>query len=69
MLVGGAPHEGDVSTAEIEQLRNSIPQIAIDTVPGAGHFIYEEQPAAVMAAVRRTAQALNVGVMGNTADP
>jgi len=69
VMVGGAPHEGDVSSAEIEQLRNSIPQIAIDTVPGAGHFIHEEQPAAVMAAVRRTAQALNVGVMGNTADP
>ena len=69
LMVGGAPHEGDVGHAEIELLRSSIPQVAIDTVPGAGHFLYEEQPAVVMAAVRRTAQALNVGVMGNTADP
>jgi len=25
----------------------------VDTVPGAGHFLYEEQPAAVVAAVNR----------------
>lgn len=69
LMVGGAPHEGDVGHAEMELLRSSIPQVAIDTVAGAGHFLYEEQPAAVMSVVRRTAQALNVGVMGNTADP
>src|SRR2546421_8299977 len=26
---------------------------AVDTVPGAGHFVYEERPAAVVAAVQR----------------
>jgi len=36
----------------------------LDSVPGAGHFLYEEQPAAVVTAVDRAALAA-----GHAADP
>jgi pimeloyl-ACP methyl ester carboxylesterase len=55
LVVGGAPHEGDVSGAEIVLLEQTLPQFALDSVPGAGHFLYEERPDAVLAAILRTA--------------
>ena len=56
-MIGGAPHDGDVGRDEVELLRRTLPRFAVDSVPGAGHFIYEEQPIAVIAAVRRAAAA------------
>lgn len=53
LLVGGAPHDGDVGAAEVGLLERSLPSFTLDSVPGAGHFIQEEQPAAVLAAVAR----------------
>jgi pimeloyl-ACP methyl ester carboxylesterase len=48
-----ATHEGGVSAAEVALLAAALPLFAVDSVPGVGHFIYEEQPAVVLAAVRR----------------
>ncbi len=53
MLVGGARHEGNASSDELELLRRSLRSFAVDTQPGAGHFIFEEQPAAIVAEILR----------------
>ena len=53
LLLGTAAHEGGVSAEEVAVLAAALPLFVVDSVPGAGHFIYEEQPAAVVAAVRR----------------
>jgi pimeloyl-ACP methyl ester carboxylesterase len=66
MMVGGSPHQGDVGPQEIELLQRTVPRFELDSVPGAGHFLYEEQPAAVIAAVRRAAA---LSVPGATSDP
>lgn len=53
LVVGGARHDGDVGAAEVQLLQRTLPALTLDSVSGAGHFIHEEQPAAVMAAVAR----------------
>ncbi len=58
LLIGGSQHEGDVGRDEVALLRRALPRFAVDSVPGAGHFLYEEQPIAVVAAVQRAAAAL-----------
>ena len=57
LVVGGAPHDGDVGRDEVGLLQRTLPRFALDSVPGAGHFLYEEQPAAVVTAVLRAAMA------------
>lgn len=51
LLLGGAPHVGAPSEAEIRLLERSLPSFRITRVPGSGHFIFEEAPSAVVAAV------------------
>jgi pimeloyl-ACP methyl ester carboxylesterase len=51
LLIGTAPHAGVVPSADVEELRAGLPSFAIDSIPGSGHYIYEEQPWAVLAAV------------------
>jgi pimeloyl-ACP methyl ester carboxylesterase len=58
LLVGGAPHSGGVAGAEIAQLAAQLPLFSADTVAGAGHFIMEERPEAVVAGVRRLTAAI-----------
>jgi pimeloyl-ACP methyl ester carboxylesterase len=53
LAVGTAPHEGGIRQREIDLLGRTLTSFAIDTVVGAGHYLHEEQPAAVGAAVRR----------------
>jgi len=53
LLLGTATHEGGVSAEEVAVLAAARPLFIVDSVPGAGHFIYEEQPAVVVTAVRR----------------
>ncbi len=53
LLVGTAPHAGGVPAADEDELRSSLPSFSIDSVPGSGHYIHEEQPQAVAATVRR----------------
>jgi pimeloyl-ACP methyl ester carboxylesterase len=48
LLVGGAPHETAVGPEEIAELRSLVPDFAVDSVPGAGQFVHEEQPEAVV---------------------
>jgi len=51
VLMGGAEHTCALDEDEIVALRDGLPDVTFTTVPGAGHFIYEEQPAAVSAAL------------------
>jgi pimeloyl-ACP methyl ester carboxylesterase len=51
LLLGGAQHEGGPTSAEIETLQRNLPVFAITRVPGAGSFLFEEAPAAVVQAV------------------
>ncbi len=53
LLLGTATHEGGVSAEEVAVLAAALPLFIVDSVPGAGHFLYEEQPAVVVTAVRR----------------
>ena len=60
LLLGGVPHPGAPPAAEVSELQQGLRVFAIDSLPGVGHFAYEERPAAVVAAVdrvRRTAPA------------
>jgi pimeloyl-ACP methyl ester carboxylesterase len=53
LLVGGLPHQGGPPAEEVALLARLVPLFAVDTVPGVGHFVHEEQPATVVAAVAR----------------
>jgi len=47
VLLGAAPHEAELTIEDIEVLRQGLADVEFRDIPGAGHFIYEEQPQAV----------------------
>jgi len=51
LLIGRAPHGTSVTPEEVTQLKNEIRNFAVDSIPGSGQFIHEEQPQVVVAAV------------------
>jgi len=53
LVLGGATHEYGVPPAELAMLRASLPDFQSVAVPGAGHYVHEEQPAAILIAVQR----------------
>jgi len=53
LLVGMAPHDGGIRAGEITALAEAIPAFTVDSIPGVGHFIQEERPEVVVAAVAR----------------
>ncbi len=53
LLVGTAPHDGGVDPNEVTLLEQSGAAFAVDSLAGAGHYLQEEQPEAVAAAVQR----------------
>jgi pimeloyl-ACP methyl ester carboxylesterase len=60
LLIGTARHEGGVPARDVAELRAGLPSLSIDSVTGSGHYIQEEQPQAVLAAVRASASSLPV---------
>jgi pimeloyl-ACP methyl ester carboxylesterase len=56
LMVGTARHDGDVSPHEVGLLMRSIRSFAVDSEPGAGHYLQEERPAAVVSAVAQLAE-------------
>jgi pimeloyl-ACP methyl ester carboxylesterase len=44
---------GDVGVKETQLLARALRSFALDSVPGAGHFIQEEQPGAVLTTLAR----------------
>jgi len=61
VLLGTAPHEGAMADEEIEILKCGISDVEFRKIPGAGHFIYEEQPQAVVDAVEELVRRINSG--------
>jgi pimeloyl-ACP methyl ester carboxylesterase len=53
LLVGTSRHDGGVPDHEVPMLARTLRSFALDSAPGAGHYIQEEQPAAVVNAVDR----------------
>lgn len=53
LLIGTAPHDGGISQSELAVLAEAVPAFTVDSIPGVGHFIQEERPEAVVAAVAR----------------
>lgn len=53
LLLGDAPHRGAPAEEEVAALGARVPAITIERVPGAGHFVHEEQPKAVLDALTR----------------
>lgn len=53
LVIGAAPHGGAVSPADVALLQGSLRAFALDSIPGAGHYLHEEQPAVVVEAVAR----------------
>jgi pimeloyl-ACP methyl ester carboxylesterase len=53
LLVGGVEHPAQVPKDQRELMRERLADFAEDSVSGAGQYIHEEQPQAVVAAVER----------------
>jgi len=53
LVVGGAEHPEVLRDRDIELMTARIARISVDTLPGAGHHLHEEQPAAVAGMVER----------------
>ena len=51
LMVGAVAHQGGISREQIAQLAAQVPRFSIDSVSGAGHYLFEETPEAVAAAV------------------
>ncbi|HEU4697633.1 MAG TPA: alpha/beta hydrolase [Gemmatimonadales bacterium] len=56
LLIGTAPHGAGVGPVEAAALAAALPDFAVDSVPGAGQYLAEERPAAVVAAVTALAR-------------
>jgi pimeloyl-ACP methyl ester carboxylesterase len=51
LLIGGAPKGSGIPAPHTELLRATLPRLTVDTVPGAGLHIHEEQPDAIVRAL------------------
>jgi pimeloyl-ACP methyl ester carboxylesterase len=60
LVIGTATREGGISDAEIAVLQERLPHFSVDEVDAAGHFVFEEKPEAVVAAVKSVARDASV---------
>ena len=59
LVVGAAPHGGDMYPADVALLQRSLRTFALDSIPGAGHYLHEERPDVVVEAVVRLEAAMS----------
>ena len=57
LLIGTAPHPAAVPREQRELLTAELSDFRIDSVPGSGQYIHEEQPAVVLEALARLDEA------------
>jgi pimeloyl-ACP methyl ester carboxylesterase len=62
LLLGSAPHRSGPNATEVTRLEGGAPDFAIVRVAGAGHFLQEEQPLAVLHAVLDVARLTTAAV-------
>ena len=48
LVLGTARHKGGVEEKQVKLLRERLPDFSIDSVPGAGQYLFEEQPSSVV---------------------
>jgi pimeloyl-ACP methyl ester carboxylesterase len=53
LVIGTAPHKGGVEPKQVRLLRDRLPDFTIDSIPGAGQYLFEEQPSSVVAVIRQ----------------
>lgn len=53
LVIGTAPHAGGVEPKQVRLLRERLPNFAIDSIPGAGQYLFEEQPSSVVGIIRQ----------------
>jgi pimeloyl-ACP methyl ester carboxylesterase len=53
LLIGQAPHRLPVQPQAVDVLRQRIQRLSVEEVPGAGQYIQEENPGAVLSAITR----------------
>jgi pimeloyl-ACP methyl ester carboxylesterase len=68
LVVGTAPHRGGISSKQIELLAARVSQFTMDSVPNAGHYLFEEAPQAVVTAISR-AQAMSLAANRRASRP
>jgi pimeloyl-ACP methyl ester carboxylesterase len=56
LLLGDAPHNGAPGDDEVAALTAQLPSLTLERVPDAGHYVHEERPAVVLAALSRLLQ-------------
>jgi pimeloyl-ACP methyl ester carboxylesterase len=53
LVLGTAAHEGGIDPEHIRLMQNRLADFTIDTIPGAGQYVFEEQPLTLVPIVRR----------------
>jgi pimeloyl-ACP methyl ester carboxylesterase len=53
LVLGTARHQGGVAPDQVRLLRDRLPSFGIDSVVGAGQYLFEEQPEAVARIISR----------------
>jgi len=55
LVVGTAHHDGDVPPQEVALMNHALRSFAVDSERGAGHYLQEERPTAVVTALEQLA--------------
>jgi pimeloyl-ACP methyl ester carboxylesterase len=53
LVLGTAPHQGGVDEKQVRLMAERLPDFAVDSIRGAGQYLFEEQPEAVAAVIGR----------------
>jgi pimeloyl-ACP methyl ester carboxylesterase len=53
LVLGTAPHEGGVDAKHVDLMRERVGDFGVDSIAGAGEYLFEEQPEAVAALIGR----------------